>query len=73
MQSQYASEMHCILTALKPLATWTCQDAIRECRAACGGHGYHQSKLQTLKKYSKGVFSIFLNYINLIMPIQWLR
>lgn len=42
LQSQIVSEIHCIVSAIKPLITWTCRDAIRECREACGGHGYHK-------------------------------
>ncbi|XP_046426011.1 peroxisomal acyl-coenzyme A oxidase 3 isoform X2 [Neodiprion virginianus] len=38
--SQIVSEIHSIISAIKPLITWTCRDAIRECREACGGHGY---------------------------------
>ncbi|KAF2895682.1 hypothetical protein ILUMI_10462, partial [Ignelater luminosus] len=34
------SEIHAIISATKPLITWTCRDAIQECREACGGHGY---------------------------------
>lgn len=32
--------MHALISATKPLITWTCRDAIQECREACGGHGY---------------------------------
>ncbi|XP_048507649.1 peroxisomal acyl-coenzyme A oxidase 3 isoform X2 [Athalia rosae] len=38
--SQIVSEIHSIVSAIKPLITWTCRDAIKECREACGGHGY---------------------------------
>lgn len=41
--SQIVSEIHAIVSAIKPLITWTCRDAIRECREACGGHGYHRA------------------------------
>ncbi|OXU18462.1 hypothetical protein TSAR_010776 [Trichomalopsis sarcophagae] len=41
--SQIVSEIHSIVSAIKPLITWTCRDAIRECREACGGHGYHKA------------------------------
>ncbi|XP_031352226.1 peroxisomal acyl-coenzyme A oxidase 3-like isoform X2 [Photinus pyralis] len=34
------SEIHAIISATKPLITWTCLHAIQECREACGGHGY---------------------------------
>lgn len=34
------SEIHAIISASKPLISWTCRDAIQECREACGGHGY---------------------------------
>ncbi|XP_023247307.1 peroxisomal acyl-coenzyme A oxidase 3 isoform X2 [Copidosoma floridanum] len=41
--SQIVSEIHSMVSVLKPLLTWTCRDAIRECREACGGHGYHKT------------------------------
>ncbi|XP_011503376.1 PREDICTED: peroxisomal acyl-coenzyme A oxidase 3 [Ceratosolen solmsi marchali] len=41
--SQIVSEIHCIVSAIKPLITWTCRDALKECREACGGHGYHKT------------------------------
>lgn len=41
--SQIVAEIHSIVSAIKPLITWTCRDAIRECREACGGHGYHKT------------------------------
>ncbi|PSN39168.1 Peroxisomal acyl-coenzyme A oxidase 3 [Blattella germanica] len=34
------SEIHAMVSCTKPLVTWTCRDAIQECREACGGHGY---------------------------------
>ncbi|KAK4876258.1 hypothetical protein RN001_012680 [Aquatica leii] len=34
------TEIHVVLSAAKPLTTWTCQDAIQQCREACGGHGF---------------------------------
>ncbi|KAF5307964.1 hypothetical protein FQR65_LT06531 [Abscondita terminalis] len=34
------TEMHVVLSAAKPLTTWICQDAIQQCREACGGHGF---------------------------------
>ncbi|XP_023703174.1 peroxisomal acyl-coenzyme A oxidase 3 isoform X2 [Cryptotermes secundus] len=34
------SEIHAMVSATKPLVTWTCRDTIQECREACGGHGY---------------------------------
>lgn len=39
-QRDMASELHAIISASKPLITWTSRDAIQECREACGGHGY---------------------------------
>lgn len=40
-------EMHALSSAAKPYCTWTVQEAIQDCREACGGHGYlmgvHQS------------------------------
>lgn len=38
--SQIVSEIHSIISAMKPFITWTCKAAISECREACGGHGY---------------------------------
>lgn len=37
------AEIHAIISAAKPLLTWTCRDAIQESREACGGHGYLKS------------------------------
>jgi acyl-CoA oxidase len=34
------SEIHAMVSATKPLVTWTCRDTVQECREACGGHGY---------------------------------
>ncbi|KAJ9582391.1 hypothetical protein L9F63_003244, partial [Diploptera punctata] len=34
------SEIHAMVSCTKPLVSWTCRDAIQECREACGGHGY---------------------------------
>ena len=39
-QPARVSEIHAMVSATKPLVTWTCRDAIQECREACGGHGY---------------------------------
>ncbi|XP_066998147.2 peroxisomal acyl-coenzyme A oxidase 3 [Anabrus simplex] len=38
--SVMVAEIHAIVTSCKPLMTWTCNDAIQECREACGGNGY---------------------------------
>ena len=35
-----AAEVHAMVSAMKPLVTWTCASAIQESREACGGHGY---------------------------------
>ncbi|XP_014300019.1 peroxisomal acyl-coenzyme A oxidase 3 [Microplitis demolitor] len=41
--SQIVGEIHSIVSAIKPLITWTCKAALSECREACGGHGYHKA------------------------------
>lgn len=33
-------EMHALSSAAKPHCTWAVQQAIQDCREACGGHGY---------------------------------
>lgn len=38
------SEMHALISATKPLSTWSAQTAIQDCREACGGHGYLKGK-----------------------------
>lgn len=37
------SEIHVIISAAKPSITFTCRDAIQECREACGGFGFLNS------------------------------
>lgn len=37
------SEIHAIISATKPLITWSCRDAAQESREACGGHGFLKS------------------------------
>uniref|UniRef100_A0A1L8DZ18 Acyl-coenzyme A oxidase n=1 Tax=Nyssomyia neivai TaxID=330878 RepID=A0A1L8DZ18_9DIPT len=38
--SQSVGEIHALVSASKPMYTWTARDAIQEAREACGGHGY---------------------------------
>ncbi|XP_011309001.1 peroxisomal acyl-coenzyme A oxidase 3 [Fopius arisanus] len=40
---EIVGELHAMISAIKPLLTWTAKSAISECREACGGHGYHKS------------------------------
>ncbi|GLH03761.1 Probable peroxisomal acyl-coenzyme A oxidase 1 [Gryllus bimaculatus] len=40
LQSGMVAEIHAMVSACKPLITWTCSSAIQECREACGGNGY---------------------------------
>ncbi|KAL1490173.1 hypothetical protein ABEB36_012910 [Hypothenemus hampei] len=37
------SEIHAIVSSAKALVTWSCRDAVQECREACGGHGFLKS------------------------------
>ncbi|XP_060527948.1 peroxisomal acyl-coenzyme A oxidase 3-like isoform X2 [Cylas formicarius] len=43
LHSDMVSEIHAIVSCAKPLVTWSCRDAVQECREACGGHGFLKS------------------------------
>ena len=45
-------EIHGLSSAAKPIAGWTAQQAIQECRESCGGHGYLQKARFGILRYN---------------------
>lgn len=39
-QADFGKDIHAMSSASKPIASWIAQQAIQECREACGGFGY---------------------------------
>lgn len=58
-------EIHAVSSCTKPIAAWTCRDAIQECREACGGHGYLKGESSPLHVMSLS-YKYTTNNINFV-------
>jgi len=67
-QPARVSEIHAVVSATKPLVTWTCRDTIQECREACGGHGYLKGFLLIFLSYEVLCYSVFPVCILIMWP-----
>jgi len=67
-QPARVSEIHAMVSANKPLVTWTCRDAIQECREACGGHGYLKGFLLIFLSCEVLCYSVFPVFILIMWP-----
>ena len=70
-QPARVSEIHAVVSATKPLVTWTCRDAVQECREACGGHGYLKGFLLILLSCEVLCYSMFPVFILIMWPSCW--
>lgn len=66
VQRLLGTEIHAISSCTKPIAAWTCRDAIQECREACGGHGYLKG-ISTYPHILSQFYECMINKINVPM------